>query len=217
MLNYHQHTTRNCKEVVTIKKRVFGFDIDGVLTADDNGTDNIWLTKASEYFKLPVIKQSFYIEEALGVSEQQADLFFQKVVRSIITNVTIRPYCVQVLNELSEIEAEIHLITARDEKFRDLTENWLAKHKVPYDTLHMSPGSGQKYSKGAKCVELGVEFFVDDNLENCIDVTNHGVHVVLFEASHNKGRKTNITRVSDWLDIKDQIHSILRSSSQIAR
>ena len=139
------------------------------------------------------------------------------MVLSIFTHVAIRPHSVQTLQELRNQEAVIHLITARSEKFRGITEEWLRKHNVPYDALHMNPSHGQGYSKGEKCVELGVEFFVDDNLENCVDAAHHGVNVVLFEASHNKGRKTTIQRVTDWLHIRELIHSMLHRRSHVAR
>lgn len=139
------------------------------------------------------------------------------MVHSIFAHVPIRPHSVQTLEELRNQEAVIHLITARNETFRGITEKWLKKHNVPYDGLHMSPSNGQGYSKGAKCVELGVEFFVDDNLENCIDAAHHGVHVVLFEASHNKGRTTTIQRVTDWLHIREQIDSVLHRRSRAVR
>ena len=42
-----------------ISRLIFGFDIDGVLTDDDNGQENIWLARASAYFNKPIVKHSF--------------------------------------------------------------------------------------------------------------------------------------------------------------
>jgi len=195
------------KGVIDITKLVLGFDIDGVLTDDDNGQDNVWLTRASAYFNKPILKHSFYIDEALGVSPDELYDFLIAETIPILSSVPIRSECVPVLSQLSQAGHEIHLITAREEFLRPVTEDWLQRHGVPYTALHMGSDTGTSLSKGEKCRQLGVQFFVDDHYRNCLDTASRGVYTLLFNASHNRDWQCPpaIARVYNWLDIAQHI------------
>lgn len=190
-----------------IARFIFGFDIDGVLTADDNGQENIWLARASAYFNKPILKHSFYIDEALGLARDDLHAFLREETIPILTSVPARPGSVAVLSRLWQAGHEIHLITARSEPLRKVTEDWLKRHQVPYTALHMSPSPEEDYSKGEKCRELGVEFFVDDHYPNCIDTANRGVYTLLFHTSHNRHFQCppGIKRVYNWREIAQHI------------
>lgn len=199
------------KEVEKISKLVLGFDIDGVLTNDDDGSNNLWLQKAAEYFEQEMIRPSFYIEEAFDRSVEEVQKFFQIQAESIMSSVPIRKNCSAVLAEFWSKGHTIHLITARDEEHRQLTKDWLAKHGLNYHELHMSP-RGQSYSKGDRCRELGVHFFVDDKFENALDVAQHGIYTLLFNASHNHGKQTNLPRITSWSEIYDHVEFLLQDT-----
>ncbi|HHY09856.1 MAG TPA: hypothetical protein GX528_04730, partial [Firmicutes bacterium] len=197
------------KGVKTISNLTFGFDIDGVLTADDDGSSNIWLLRAEEFFQRPIVKPSFYIEEAFDVTGEEAERFFCEMLETVYKTVAPRPHCARVLQKLQGFGAKIHLITARDERHRALTKRWLKKHEIPYDTLWMSPPD-KSYCKGTKCLKLGVDLFVDDNLENAESAAGRGIFTLLFHASHNRDRPTSLPRVKDWLEIEAYIRSFHR-------
>ena len=127
---------------------VFGFDIDGVLTDDDNGQSNLWLERASAFFNRPILKHSFYIDEALGIAKEELEPFLVRETAMIMEIVSPRQGCVEVLTRLMDRGHEVQLITARSEPYREVTEDWLRRHKIPYTDLHMSPSEDQSYSKG---------------------------------------------------------------------
>lgn len=67
-----------------------------------------------------------------------------------------------------------HIVTGRLEKYRQPTEDWLRRHGVQFQTLHMMPFStkaerieimratgGRGAWKAQKAQELGVEFFIE--------------------------------------------------------
>ena len=52
--------------------------------------------------------------------------------------------------------------------------------RFPIQPLHMSPSLEEDYSKGERCDQLGVQFFVDDHYPNCIDTAESGRVYPLF-------------------------------------
>ncbi|MCK9526107.1 MAG: hypothetical protein M0R49_09310 [Limnochordia bacterium] len=189
----------------TISTLVFGFDIDGVLTNDDDGDCSIWIKEASHFFGLPIPeKRSYYIEDAFNKSKEEVRAFFQARIEHIFRAVPIRDHAVQTLQDLRDQKHTIHLITARDERHRSVTEEWLNRQGVPYDSLFMSPPQ-ESYSKGTLCQELGVGFFVDDKVENALETAKNGVYTLLFHASHNLGQETSLPLVKDWAEVREHI------------
>lgn len=208
MLHLHQIYLLR-RKVAIISKFTFGFDIDGVLTNDDDGNCSIWLKEASEYFGIPVPqKRSYYIEDAFGKSREEVEEFFQARVKPIIRSVPMREHARKTLQLLHENKHTIYLITARDEHLRKDTVDWLARHEIPYNELYMSPPN-QSYSKGSLCQKLDVGFFVDDKLENALDTASHGIYTLLFHASHNLGIETSLPLVKNWLEVQRHIDSFL--------
>jgi len=183
------------------------------LTNDDDGECSIWLQEASEFFGLPLPdKRAYYIEDVFGVSREEVHRFFNARANDILQKVPIREHAAETLQELQKDKHTIHLITARDERHRSLTEDWLKRHGVPYNQLFMSQPK-QSYSKGALCQQLRVGFFVDDKVENALDTASHGIYTLLFHASHNLGKADSLPLVKDWLQVREHIELHLRNNA----
>lgn len=195
----------------TISQKVFGFDIDGVLTNDDDGDCSLWLQEASNYFGEPIVKRSYYIEDAFNKSKGEVQEFFRARVSTIFATVPVREDAAETLQGLFRRGHEIHLITARDNRYRQVTENWLQRHEIPYHSLSMSETS-EAYSKGVLCQELGVHFFVDDKVENAEDTSRLGIYTLLFHASHNLHANTSVPLVKSWRDVQTHIELFLRNA-----
>lgn len=188
-----------------ISKFTFGFDIDGVLTNDDDGECSIWIREASAYFGEPLPKKrAYYIEEAFNKSRAEVQEFFKARIDTIFETVPTREYAATTLQNLHSGGHTVHLITARDERFRPITERWLQRHHIPYHSLFMSPPQ-QSYSKGTLCKELQIGFFVDDKVENALDTASNGVYTLLFHASHNLHHKNSLPLVKNWLEVQEHI------------
>lgn len=200
----------------TIFQSVFGFDIDGVLTNDDDGECSIWLKEASAYFGQPILRRAYYIEDAFSKSRSEVQEFFKARLETIFKTVPPREHSAETIQGLFSRGCTVHLITARDERHRGVTENWLYRHNIPYHTLSMSPAH-QSYSKGAKCQELGVEFFVDDKAENAEDVASRDIYTLLYHASHNRHHETSIPLVKSWLEVQAHIALFFEQRNRQAR
>ena len=55
-----------------------------------------------------------------------------------------------IIRNLKDVETKIYLITAREEKWRSITEDWLALNEVPYDKLHMRPNNSKEKDSEVK-------------------------------------------------------------------
>ena len=189
-----------------MSRLILGFDIDGVLTNDDDGECSIWLKEASEYFGVPLPeKRAYYIEDAFGISREEVLGFFRARVHKIYSEVPVREHVAETLQSLWNSGHTIHLITARDESSRDITEKWLRRHSLPYHSLYMHR-SKQPFSKGTLCQELQVGFFVDDKVENALETAEKGIYTLLFHASHNRGFVAPLPLVKNWREIQRHIN-----------
>ncbi len=191
-------------------KHVFGFDIDGVLTDDDNGTENTWVVECGRYFEKEPVVASFRLDQALDLDTERIEQFFRAKGEHLLRDMPPRPGSIETLRELKAQGHTVHLITARRQGFRDLTEDWLERHRVPYDTLTMNDFTDRPLGKGKICRHLDVELFVDDNYDNCVDVHRHGVSVLMYYASHNRRLDPPVPVVHDWQDIRTYIRSIVQ-------
>lgn len=100
----------------------------------------------------------------------------------------------------------LFVVTAKPEGLKEKTLEWLDQHfSQMFDGVHFTNqyhGDGPKRTKGEVCKELGIEFFVDDSLENANDVANLEIPVLLFNAPWNQAEvQPPITRVHSWEEI----------------
>lgn len=106
----------------------------------------------------------------------------------------------------------IAAITARWEGFIDITHEWLSNHFFGLiDEIHFL-GTEHSYhiSKAEKCKELGVLCMVEDHIDHCLDLANHGVKTYLLERPWNRQRTEThplITRVKDWGEITSHLYN----------
>lgn len=171
---------------------------------------------ASAYFGEPILKAAYYIEDAFNKTREEVAEFFAACVEDIFKNIPPRALAPETLRNLADRGCIIHLITHRDTKYRATTEQWLQRHGIPYDSLTMS-SNGRGYSKKERCQELGVQFFVDDKLENAEEVASSGIYTLLFHASHNAHRSSNLTSVRSWQEVGQHIDFFLAQQYRQAR
>lgn len=185
-----------------MKQRIIGFDIDGVLTYEEAGGKNIWQKELERYFGGITRQQpSFSFCEAYGLTLAQVEKFMEEKAVDIFWQVPVQPGCRETLKQLQKLDFTIYLITARDPEYRTVTRQWLKKNKLPYTALWFEK------NKGRLCKELGIELFVDDYWENCTEIGQYGVQVLLMTAHHNEGHPIppSVRRVANWNDIKREI------------
>jgi len=129
--------------------------------------------------------------------------YFLKNIQEEITNkAKPRVDSVEIIKKLREDGHKIFIITARDSEFHDdpyiLSKKWLDKNNIEYDKLIVNARE-----KGIVCKNENIDVFIDDQLNNCLDVSKEGIKVIRIsnENSNNK----NIVDLSSWSKIYEVI------------
>lgn len=150
-----------------------GFDIDGTLT--------LW---SPHFGGLGAVgKASWWCLRQSGVGEW------------MMRHTPERDWLCEVVRKLAAAGAEIHLVTAREERYRTLTVDWMCRHNLipswpdffPYDRLHMLPQGADLIDHKARWAAR-MDWYVDDQRE-VLD----GVAVLLEHRGQRSPRLLNST------------------------
>lgn len=131
--------------------------------------------------------------------------YFLKNIQEEITNkAKPRDNAVEVINRLKQDGHKIFIITARDNEFHDdpylLSKNWLDKNNIEYDHIIVNARE-----KGIVCKNENIDLFIDDQLNNCVDVEKEGIQTIRI--SDDDKKYTNIIPLKDWKEIDKFISS----------
>ncbi|MFP4019970.1 MAG: 5' nucleotidase, NT5C type [Halanaerobium sp.] len=181
----------------------FGIDIDGVLTDEGPDHNSIWQQKMNEFFdrEITLKKDTYDLRKAFAINDQELNNFIQEKIEEIYSSVKAVDKARETLTELYEQGHNLILITARDERHRALTENWLKENAIPYHELY------HEHNKAPLAVEKNISLFIDDRKENALEIAAKNIPVILISKYHNSNFKGNekITKVNNWDEIKENI------------
>lgn len=178
-----------------------GIDIDDTIC----DTFNNILTSVCEYYSLSK-------EELEKMYEKDSDVFaklpnYDKYARlyypKIIPELPLFDGVKEVIDKLKD-KYEIIFITARstlgfDDSYK-MCFDYLNKNNIYFDKLIV--GASDKYKI---CKENKINYFIDNSIDNCSDVSNlDGVSVLLFENKYNKNYD-KFYHVKSWNDIYNYI------------
>ena len=95
----------------------------------------------------------------------------------------------------------IYLVTSRIRIFNRQTKFWLKKNNILYHELHHAKET-TKHKKVADC-----HLFIEDSIDEAHVLADHAKKVFLFDQPWNRQpiKKPNITRVSSWQEISQNI------------
>lgn len=179
-----------------------GIDIDDTIT----NTWNYFIPIFSEKFNIPMnkikqlppyygsIKEIVSLEEYFSLMRKHEDL---------MQEMPLKPDVKEILTKLKEEGNTIIFITARGNKgYSDpylITKKYLDDNSIPYDKIIINA-----YEKGTVCKKEKIDLFIDDNLKNCIDVSNQGIEVIMMEAEYNIN-DIQFTRMKNWKQVYEYI------------
>lgn len=175
-------------------------DIDGTVTEPF-----YWLKQANRHFSMnldPRVIRRYEIHEALGVTAEEGKAFYDMYGESIHQEAKERRGASQAVARLS-MDHNIHFVTAREPKMRQVSEYWLKMHGFPMDTLTLL-GSHDKVmsAHGLEC-----DIFIEDRYENALQLAQEGFKVILINCSYNQGPLPDkVMRVNTWTEITDVIN-----------
>lgn len=192
-----------------MKKLKVGVDIDGVLIDMDPKT---FLNFAKEKFgwkvNYEVFRQTHSWKKATGVESSDV---FTPVLRAYFEQVENSQHPIEgahdALRKISE-QAEIHIITARFELIRDITEEYLQKFlpDVSYNELHTENWE----NKAGKVKDLDLDYYVDDSMTEIsiiLEDTSLRTQIIPFPGFH--GMQSGWDAIQDerihWLPVWEEL------------
>jgi uncharacterized protein len=116
----------------------------------------------------------------------------------------------EALKKLKEEGNILHVITARPETAKELTNKWLDEHfpdlfeSITF-TSHFS--SDNPKTKGEVCVEIGAEILIEDCHSYALSAAERGIKVFLFDYPWNLKQEipVGVTRVKNWDEVLEKI------------
>lgn len=162
---------------IYLKSRELAFDMDDVLVQFADAI-NVKMNFVGDYASVEDYV-TYAFNEYHGVSyEKFRDLILgSEVFRHLL------PFegAIKALFDLVAKGFRIHIVTARDgfEGSREMTEDWLYRHKAPVTSLTVM-GKEKNYSKSFYYNEFNASVIVDDASHNIIDAVENGKDVVPF-------------------------------------
>lgn len=185
-----------------------GFDLDGTIT-DDNGPGNVWDIEMLRHFGIERQCNSYDFCEAYGLTLDDVTRFCAENLQSIFRDVPLKPDCARVISSLRGAGVSVHIITARQAIYAPVSEDYLARHGVRYDSILFT------HDKVRACLDRSVSFFADDKTENCLDLRRAGIECVMVDALHNS-LVDYAPRVQSWNEIEALVWSSLRRTKGTA-
>lgn len=178
-----------------MKKLNLCIDIDGTVTEP-----YYWLERANRYFERQLKPEditAYEIHRMLDVEEDDYNEFYELYGKLLHKEAKARLGASEMLQSLYR-RHNIHFVTAREEKMRETSIEWLEKNHMPMDSIwHL----GSHY-KAAKARELNSDLFVEDCYSNAIQLAKAGFEVLLIDCTYNRGPlPENVTRVKSWFEI----------------
>jgi len=192
---------------------IIGIDIDNTLTDIEEELNEAAFKYAKELGKKVDFSEDIgedsknngnIYKEKFNFTYNELKYFLKDIQEEIINKAKPRSYTVEIIKDLRKKGNKIYIITARDSEFHNdpymLSKNWLDKNDIEYDKLIVNARE-----KAPICKKEKVDLFIDDSLNNCIDVSNEGIRVIRI--SNSKEKHGNIITLSNWQDIAKYIEN----------
>ncbi len=189
-----------------MNNRKIGFDLDDVLMNFSDALRfhlNILLNKNHERSDMT----SFRIENVYGITGEE--------MRKIIDNfylhddhINAEPMegAVESIKNLAEKNI-LYIVTAKPDHLEKITLDWVNKYfPGMFKEIHFANHFNnlkKKRMKSQICTENGIEIFVDDALDNSLDLANKGIPVLMPDRPWNQTTALPklVTRVHTWEEI----------------
>lgn len=109
------------------------------------------------------------------------------------------PGAIETIRELKK-EHTITFMTARPEKYREVTINWLKRYNVPYDQLVMTEGKLDAFN------HIQGDILIDDSPHYAEQFSKEGLLMILIDYPYNQSAKgQSLFRANSWLQINQFI------------
>lgn len=185
-----------------MKKLNIGIDIDDTITY----TFDYLMPFLAEYFNLDLeyLKENNISYTSLPDDIKDREVEFGKIYYDdAILKVPVREDAIYFINKLKEEGHNIIFVTARTTRINKDpigdSKKYLDGHNILYDDLFCTT------DKVSICKEKNIDLFIDDSINNCTNISNIGIDVLLFDSKINK-HCNDFRRVNNWEDVYNYIN-----------
>lgn len=188
-----------------------GIDIDNTITEVQEELNNAAYEYAIKLGKNINNAENFFEDIKNNVdtyknkfqfSYDELKYFLKNIQEEITNNAVPREKVVEVISKLKKLDHKIYIITARDSEFHDdpynLSKNWLDKNNIEYDKLIVNARE-----KAPVCKDEKIDLFIDDQLNNCLDIAKIGIKTIRL--SNDKKKYKDIITFENWDEIYNYI------------
>ena len=184
-----------------------GIDIDGVINNLEGYYKELGAKFCYENNINTAIRPNEYKARNIFSWSRQTEVSFYKKYYSILilTDKFLRAYADEAIQRL-HTNNEIFIITSRIEAdvppginltMKDITEQWLIKYNIPFDSLIFSPKN-----KLPVICELNLDWMIEDNPEFFHNLPSISTKFICFDTSYNKDiQNKQITRAYSWYNV----------------
>jgi len=142
---------------------------------------------------------TFFLEDCLDLPAWIIDELIRELIdRPHELPVAPFPHAVPVLTRLAQ-ETPLLFVTARDR--RRPIEHWLQRHlaSVPPSSIRVL-ATGDPDAKIHYLQDHGIQYFVEDRLETCLQLAGHGITPIVFAQPWNR-RPHPFPEVQGWPEL----------------
>ncbi len=186
-----------------------GIDIDNTITnTREIILDYVETFNRENNLQTNVDLSRYSLEESLMWDSQLINRFLSTYLADIYKYVSPKPYSIEVIRELQQHHSII-LITSRNQRDKSITIatlEWLTKFQLPYNKLVMNNTDNMHhFSKLEACLANNIDLMIEDHHDLSLELSSI-IPVLMFDYPYNAHLDANnITRVNDWLEVKDFI------------
>lgn len=182
-----------------------GIDIDDTIC----DTWEFLIPHLSEYFKIDIdklknVQDAYY--KACNVTLDEYCKFAKQYYPQFVMEYKPKKNVKEVIEKLKNAGHEIIFITARSTKGFDdpykVSLEYLNNHEIYFDKLIVNVND-----KSKECLEEDIDIFIDDSIDNCKEIADKGIKVLLFDASFNKNCSL-FKRVLNWNQVYEEIEKV---------
>lgn len=190
-----------------------GIDIDNTLTDIEDELENavkiyaksLGKIEFADYINLVDNNDGNIYQARFGFTYDELKYFLKDIQENITINALPRKDVVEIITKLRKKGNEIYIITARDYEFHDnpykLSEEWLNRNNIEYDKLIVDARD-----KAKVCLEEKIDVFIDDSMNNCVNVSNIGIKTVRI--SKDTEKQNNFIALDNWKSIFEYINNL---------
>lgn len=197
--------------MIEMNNKIIAVDLDEVLSETIDGVlaVNNYEINGTKIKKENIRNYNLHWNEELKLNKDDDLKIFDKLWNSDKKR-EVKPveWALEKLNELKSEWYKFIIITARREKLRDYSTEWIEKN-YPWifdEVIFTNYSTENEIVKSEICKQKWVEIMIEDNLDYAIDMANIGVKIFLIDKPWNKHYNPEthkwIIKVNGWNEIK---------------